>query len=118
MDEETIQLLVTSIVTIVAAIMTFLTAWLSTKKTEAYDQGDLLIKSAQDQLKIADALVGAIPELAPAVAKLRDALTQFQAGWEDKNFTTLQMIALKGDIVGFIADIAAVIKAKFPPKAV
>jgi hypothetical protein len=112
MDEATAQAAITAIAAIFAALMTFATAWLANKKGQAYDQGDLLIKQAQDEMKIADGLVQVFPDLAPSVAKLKDALNIFQLGWEDKTFSTTQMITLQQDIKDLITDIAAVVKAK------
>lgn len=117
MDEATLSAIWAALATVIAAVLGLITQWLSDKKGEAYDQGDLIIKQAQDEMRIADGLAQVFPELAAPVAALKDALATFQKGWEDKSFTTMQMMQLKADLSTLVADIAAVVKSKVPAKA-
>ena len=86
--------LVTAALGVAAALLTLFTAWLNSKKKEAYEQGDKILAAFGQMTDIAAGLASVFPSIKPEADSLKAMYMNFKQGWEDKQFTTDEMNAL------------------------
>ena len=100
-----IDVVLTAAFGVVAAFLTFLTAWLSSKKKEAIAQGDMILAAFSKMTDIAQKLAVVFPSIKAEADVLKDMYDKFFQGWNDKAFTTEQMQALYTDAAVMLAEI-------------
>lgn len=89
--------LIEGILAVIAAALSVFVAWLNSKKKEAFEQGDKVLAAFGKMTDIASGLAVVFPQIKVEVDALKDMYNKFYQGWNDKKFTTDEMVALYND---------------------